>query len=408
MNKRLTLIAVVACVCGLLFSGAASARQAADTITVTGVIVSPTTSAGTYVQFWIATVGTTPFRLSLSGGSNYHFSWRHGNSGCKLTPANGGLLCDVTLSGGPVTNEDVDTLISGTLPTAVTGTVVYADNSTATLTAPLTVGPPFVWSGGAGAVRKGTSIRISGSSFFPPITQFSVDGGSNWHVTAINSNSGSCGLTPSNGGGSCTFAEPLTSFVLNLTFSGTPPTDLVGQITWGPANTTNGWSWRFPCNCTKTSAELTGFKERDHSNKLVFFFKWQLDCNVGSRYSEARARCVGAIVLHRPRPPHGFQLQQAEGKAWKRGTLYFNLKCAPKVGTTCKPVLTREKELELIGPAAARAHETVNFRTLLHCGWSGPDTRTTRPSTGTREDLTLTFDKHGNLDRKNSHLGKLS
>jgi len=401
MNKRLAAIAFAACVCGLLFSGAASARQAADTIIVTGVVVSPTTSAGTYVQFFTgprdATNHDTPFKqISFSGRSNFHFSWTSGGP-CKLTPTNGGVFCDLTPFGGPAPNLWFDTIISGTPPTAVSGTVVYADGSTGTFTAPVTEGPPATWEGGVGTpVRKGTSIRISGS-FFPPIVQFSVDGGSNWHVTAISSSSGSCGLTPSNGGGSCAFAKPLTSFVLNLTFSGVPPTDLYGQFTFWAANTTGGWSSKFPCNCTKTSTELTGFKKRDHGDKLVFFLKWQLDCNVGSR--DSLARCSSAVVLHRPRLPHDLQLRQADGKAWNGSTLH--LKCSPKVGTTCKPANTGEKQLELIGPAAARAHATVSFHLGLHCGGFGPGTRTT-------EDLTLRFDKHGNLDRTRSHLGKLS
>ena len=88
MNKRLGAIAVVACVCGLLFSGAASARQAANKITVTGAVLGPAPS-GTYVQFWTGNSAPygdgTPFKqISFSGGSNFHFSWIEGNSGCDL------------------------------------------------------------------------------------------------------------------------------------------------------------------------------------------------------------------------------------------------------------------------------------------------------------------------------------
>src|SRR5262245_3962511 len=99
MKKRFGALAIAACVCGLLFSGAASARQAADTINVKRVVLGPATN-GTYVQFFSVMNGSFK-RISLSGGSNFHFSLAGGGP-CKLTPTNGGVSCDFTAAfGGP-------------------------------------------------------------------------------------------------------------------------------------------------------------------------------------------------------------------------------------------------------------------------------------------------------------------
>jgi hypothetical protein len=63
-----------------------------------------------------------------------------------------------------------------------------------------------------------SSIQISVGGALPPFLQFSLSGGSNWHVTAISgTGSGNCSLTPSNGGGSCTFATPTLSAAVAVT-----------------------------------------------------------------------------------------------------------------------------------------------------------------------------------------------
>src|SRR5579862_3193718 len=386
MNKRVAAIAIAACVCALLFSAAASARQAAGTITVTGVVIGNATN-GTYVQFDTPNFQPPFKQISLSGGSNFHFSivpGRLGGGPCKLTPTNGGVACDFTgIFPGGATNLYVNTIISGALPAAVAGKVVYEDGSTGTFSAPITEGPPGpLVEGKISPVVQGSSIQISVANFLPQLRQFSVDGGSNWQITAISSTAGgSCDLTPSNAGGSCAFAKTVMSFVLTVTFTGPPPTVLSGEFTWVGIDGPYRWThdFRGPCRCTKTTTELTGFKKRAHGDKLVFFLKWKLDCNVGS--TDFESRCVGAIVVHHPRLPQGLQLTQPDGKAWNGGTLYF--KCLPKQGRTCKPTVTGEKELELIAPAAARAHATLSFHMGLHCGAFGPRTRTTT------EDLTI-------------------
>jgi hypothetical protein len=49
------------------------------------------------------------------------------------------------------------------------------------------------------------------------------------------------------------------------------------------------------------------------------------------------------------------------------------------------------------GLAAVRAHETISFRLVDECGSKQHD-----------EHLTFKVDRHGDLERKDSHLGKLS
>lgn len=407
MNKRLGAIVIAACLCGLLFSGAAAARQAADSITVTGVVLGTATN-GTYVQF--SGNGSSFKQISLSGGSNFHFSasydggagsggWVCSGGPCGVgapcfTPGNGGVSCDFTpFLGGPAPTFWVNTLISGTPPPAVTGTVVYADGSKGTFTAPLTEGPPAHYSQPNFSVGvKGTSIQIQvRPPVLPPILQFSLDGGSNWHVTAISSTGGgSCSLTPSTGGGSCAFATPAFGFVINATFSGPPPTSLGGRITYAH-NVTLPWGAR-ACGCKGMSAAFTSFKKERHG-KLVFFLKWQLECGVGWW-----GACGGAVAIGHPALPPDLQLRQANGKAWHGGMLH--ILCNHKKGAGCPMILNGEKKLVLIGPAAARARETVSFQLTLRCGPSLSGSRHT-------EDLTLTFDKHGNLERNKSHLGKL-
>ena len=190
MSKRAGAIAMAVLVSGLLFSSAASARQTADSITVTGAVLGPAPN-GTYVQFFSgnsAPYGNgTPFKqITFSGGSNFHFAGIEGAGGnCQLTQANGGITCTAAPEFPTLPNIWLNTLISGTLPTAVAGTVVYADDSTGTFTAPVgDVAPASYIPPRTDAIVNGTSIQISVGGALPPFLQFSLSGGSNWHVTS--------------------------------------------------------------------------------------------------------------------------------------------------------------------------------------------------------------------------------
>lgn len=121
-------LAIAACVCGLLFSGAASARQASDSITVTAVV------NGTTMTF---TVSSSPVSdISFFGGSNWHFMAASSSGGnCSLTLTNGGAFCSYAT---PVTSFNITTTFSGPTPTVVAGGVGFADTSTGTFSAPVT------------------------------------------------------------------------------------------------------------------------------------------------------------------------------------------------------------------------------------------------------------------------------
>jgi hypothetical protein len=122
-------LAVAAFVCGLLFSGAAFARQAAgETISVSGI------ANGKSIKF--TGTGSPLDHISFFGGSNWHFTAVKTSGGsCNLTPTNGGAFCDFTTS---VSSFTVNTTISGPTPTAVAGQVGYADSSTGTFSALVT------------------------------------------------------------------------------------------------------------------------------------------------------------------------------------------------------------------------------------------------------------------------------
>jgi hypothetical protein len=399
MNRRLAAIALAACVCGLLLASPASAQRSADHITVNAAVLGPTTNGGTYVEFTAANGGSPLKQVSFSGGSDFHFSSMTSFEypACKLTPSDGGVTCSFTSSDPENLNFYFDTFISGTLPTTVNGTVVYADNSTGTFTAPVTNGPPGPYEFPHIRVDvTGTNIQISVLPLaLPAISQFSFVGGSDWHVTAISSGGGNCTVT-TDGGGSCDFTTAVYSFVLNATLSGTPPTSLRGRYTTYGGFITQRWGWDYHvlCHCAKTSAELVGFKTEHRSAKLSFILKWKVDCHVGDV-----GACGGAVAIRYRPLPVGLRLQQANGKPWHGGLLH--LLCQPKKGVSCPPTITGEKELVLVGQAAARERETVRFQLRLRCGGFGLS------GTHTREDLTLTFDKHGNLKSETSHLGKI-
>lgn len=403
MSKRAGAIAMAVLVSGLLFSSAASARQTADSITVTGAVLGPAPN-GTYVQFFSgnsAPYGNgTPFKqITFSGGSNFHFAGIEGAGGnCQLTQADGGITCTAAPEFPTLPNIWLNTLISGTLPTAVAGTVVYADDSTGTFTAPVgDVAPASYIPPRTDAIVNGTSIQISVGGALPPFLQFSLSGGSNWHVTAISgTGSGNCSLTPSNGGGSCTFATPTYGFVLNATFSGRRPNFVRGQLGYAH-NVTLPWSYAVSCHCTTLRAGIRNVEKLDHGRKLGFTLKWKLDCTAGSSRSHANG-CLGTLGVDQPRLPRGLRLRQANGQGWDGGRLTIH--CHQQGG--CARTTTGEKQFVLTGPVAARAGATVGFHLRLHCPSYGGvgGTRTT-------EGLTLAFDKHGSLDHNRSHLGRL-
>jgi hypothetical protein len=132
-------LAIAASACGLLFSGAAFARQASDTITVAGSATGPTSIKFSGYGSAISGVGFYP-------GSN--FKWTSVSSAggnCQILVTNGFAYCSYPQPG--VTSFVVTTTINGTLPTAIAGQVVYADSSTGPFTAPVTSatpGKPFI------------------------------------------------------------------------------------------------------------------------------------------------------------------------------------------------------------------------------------------------------------------------
>ena len=276
-------LAIAACICGLLFSSAASARQATtDTINVTGVVTG-TSASGTNVQF---TATGSPFTaISFFGGSNWHFSAVSASAWtCGLTPTNGGAYC---MSATPATSYTVDTTISGPLPTQVAGEISYADTSTGTFTAPVTEGAS-------------------------------------------------------------------------------------------------------KCHCAKLSAKFTGFNKETHNTVLAFFLIWKIHCTTGSE-----GGCLGQIKFeHAPKLPAGLELRVVK-RPWKHGGL--TVACGPKPANSCPPTATGKLLFELIGLPKVRAHKQMTFHATLSC-----------ESKKSEEAFTITFDKKGNINRKESHLGKLS
>jgi len=128
-------LAVAACAFWLLVSGAASARQTSDTITVAGTV------NGTTVVF---TVGGSPFKnIGLDGGSNNSITAISdpgaSDATCNLTPTNNGGDCSFTNSH---TSTTIQTTWSGPLPTVVFGGVSYADTTNGTFQAPVTGAAP--------------------------------------------------------------------------------------------------------------------------------------------------------------------------------------------------------------------------------------------------------------------------
>ena len=244
-------------------------------------------------------------------------------------------------------------------------------------------------------VAKGTSITFTGSG--SSLGSVSLLGGSNWHFTAISTSGGSCSLTPTDGGGFCAFPTPVTSFVIHTTISSSPaPTEVAGEVGYADAST---GTFSAPvvaapkCHCTKLSAKLSDFREDDNGVKLVFFLKWRLDCSAGTP-----GFCSGAIHLEKPELPHGLRLRRGRPFAsWSPRESAVIVQCH-KISDPCGPQIEGEYPLELVGLPEVRAHETITFRLPIYC----------IDGKKSEEDLTLKFDRAGNLERRRSHLGKLS
>jgi hypothetical protein len=129
-------LAIVVCACLLLFSGAASARQA-DSLAVTGTRIPNSNN----IQFQAN--DTSPFTgLDFEGGSNNSITAISDTSDpgatCNLTPTNNGGGCTFKT---PVTSATILTTWNGTIPTVVYGIVING-GSTAPFTAPVTMGTP--------------------------------------------------------------------------------------------------------------------------------------------------------------------------------------------------------------------------------------------------------------------------
>jgi hypothetical protein len=124
-------LAVAACACWLLFSAAASARPASDTINVSGI------ASGNGIQFTGS--GSPVLSVSFDGGSNWQITGISvpGGTGvtCNLTPTNFGGFCGFVT---PVQSFVINTTITGTTPTLVHGEVTFGDSSTGTFSALVT------------------------------------------------------------------------------------------------------------------------------------------------------------------------------------------------------------------------------------------------------------------------------
>jgi hypothetical protein len=109
---------------------------------------------------------------------------------------------------------------------------------------------------------------------------------------------------------------------------------------------------------------------------------------------EAGSRHAGTIDLPHPKLPLGLKVRENK-EPWHGGPI--RITCHARDGT-CPRSLVFTKEFELLGLPEARGGETISFPTTLFCVPGGKETH---------EDLELKFDRHGNLERRKSHLGKL-
>jgi hypothetical protein len=187
---------------------------------------------------------------------------------------------------------------------------------------------------------------------------------------------------------------PATSYTVDTTISGTLPTEVDGEV--GYADTSTGTfiakvtEGATKCHCANLSAQFTSFNKETHNTVLGFFLKWKIHCTTGSE-----GGCVGQIKFeHAPKLPPGLALHVAN-RPWKHRGL--TVTCGPKPANTCPPTATGKLLFELTGLPKDRANKPINFHAILSC-----------ESKKSEQAFTITFDKNGNLNRKKSHLGKLS
>ena len=84
---------------------------------------------------------------------------------------------------------------------------------------------------------SGTNYQLTGDTTGSGVTQVWVDGTPSSVVTAISGSNATCNETPSNNGGSCSYATSTTHFVINITESGPPVTLINGQVSFADATT---------------------------------------------------------------------------------------------------------------------------------------------------------------------------
>jgi hypothetical protein len=119
---------------------------------------------------------------------------------------------------------------------------------------------------------------------------------------------GNCNLTPTNGGAFCSYGSPATSFTITTTITGTPPTEVAGQVGYADAGTGTFQALVTAvssCHCSKLSAEFFGFDEESHRYKLAFFLKWKMHCAVGTI-----GVCEAGISITRSELPRGLRLRR--------------------------------------------------------------------------------------------------
>jgi hypothetical protein len=227
-----------------------------------------------------------------------------------------------------------------------------------------------------------------------PFTSLSFFGGSNWHFSAVSAAAWSCGLTPTNGGAFCMSSTPATSYTVDGTISGPLPPEVDGEVGYADASTgtfvakvTEGAT---KCHCAKLSAQFTGFNKQTRNTVFGFFLKWKMHCTTGTE-----GGCVGQIKFAQaPKLPAGLALRVANRPWEQRG---LTVTCSPKPANTCPPTAGGKLLFELIGLPTDRARKKLTFHAILSC-----------ESKKSQQAFTIKFDKNGNLNRKKSHLGKLS
>jgi hypothetical protein len=256
-----------------------------------------------------------------------------------------------------------------------------------------------------GTSPSGTDLQFIATG--SPFKSISFSGGSNWHFTNVSGAAWTCSLTPTNGGAYCSSTTAATSYTINTTISGTVPTAVTGQVGYADASTgtfTAPVTTASECHCTHLSLELTHFKE-EGTHTLVFFLRWRLHCITGTTHY-----CAGTISsgldLEKELADHRLRLRLPPNskKFHKYADGTFDVSCGQKVGhdTGCtNSEVEGRAEFEVLGPSELRRHLTLKWHLRLICN-------DIPKGISRHETLTIKFDEHGNLDRKDSHLGNLS